>query len=270
MGTEQAAEVLTFDATALARGWLSVALAASKDKARPILYNTIHVEVFGEGVRLVATDSYILLRSWVSKLHSDAPEPGLDEAPTVTMIAHDQYGRGKNLLWHLLNLSQGEDSPAIELDLTVGDTEPDETQAEPSFDGMAKQWVTFQVPDKERLKLPTIDGEYPNWRVLDTDFLAVSTKAIGLAPEIIKRLASLEKTAAVTSLSWVFGGELKAARVSAVNAFPPVTGLVMPQRIDDWGKEPEADEVDMHDIAQEVVDAVNDGALGPDVTATLA
>lgn len=244
-------EPLTFDGAELARGWLSVALAASKDKARPVLNRTVHVEVFAEGVRLISTDSYILLRSWVTTLYSDAPEPGLDEAPEYRVIAHDPHGRGKNLLWHLLNLGRGEEAETIEVDLIVGDTERDDTNAQAAFEGMAKEWVTIAVPDKERLKLPTVEGEFPDWRPLDAAFLAESTEGVALAPEVIKRLADLERTAGTTSLVWMFGGPQRAARVTLPGIFPIITGLVMPQR-GDWGKlddEPEPKEGEQGDLS---------------------
>lgn len=238
-------QVLTFDGAMFARGWLSVVLAASKDKARPILNRTVHVEVYDGGCRLIATDSYILLRSWVPEAHTETPEPALDEAANARVIAHDPFGRGKTLLWHILNLTRGEDAEQFEMDVVVGDTEHDEAQAQAAFEGMAKEWVTFLVPDRERLKLPTIDGEFPDWRPLDQGFAAKSTKTIGLAPEVIKRLSDLERTAGASSLAWTFGGPEKAARLALPGVLPEVTGLV-----------------------DAVVDAVNDGALGPDVTAS--
>lgn len=44
----------------LARAWLSVALASSKDTGRPQLDRTVLVEQYREGLRLVATDSHVL------------------------------------------------------------------------------------------------------------------------------------------------------------------------------------------------------------------
>lgn len=263
---ENAIDPITFDGQQLARGWLSVVIAASKDKARPILSRTVHIEVFDQGVRLISTDSYVLLRAWVTKLYSDAPEPGLDEAPTRTVIAHDPHGRAKNLLWYLLNLSRGEDADPIEVDLIPGDTLRDDTAAQAAFDGMAKEWVTIAVPDKERLKLPTIEGDFPDWRPLDAAFQAEPTDGVALSPEIVKRLADLERTAGTTSLLWRFGGAEKAARVDLPNVFPRIRGLVMPQR-GDWGvvdgDAPQGGDDTMRSVLDAAVDLVNEGAMGP-------
>lgn len=46
-------ETLTFDAGWLARAWLSVAEASSKDTGRPALDRTVCVEFFPDGVRRV-------------------------------------------------------------------------------------------------------------------------------------------------------------------------------------------------------------------------
>lgn len=234
--TKTETATLTFDARNLARGWLSVALAASKDKDRPILNRTVNIEALDTGVRLIATDGYMILHSWVPSIGNEWPltVPDIDEAPAVTAIAQDAHGRAKNLLWHLLNLTADEDAPSIEVDLVVGDTSHDDTNAMPTFAGMSRTWVTIAVPDRERLKLPTIDGEFPAWRPLLDAFTSKTAKTIALAPEIIGRLAQLERTTGKTSLLWEFGGVEKAARVRVHEAEPPVEGLVMPQRVD-WG-----------------------------------
>lgn len=58
-------QTFKFDARTLALGWLATSLASSNDDDRPALYRTVHVECFSTGMRLLATDSYMLLRSWI-------------------------------------------------------------------------------------------------------------------------------------------------------------------------------------------------------------
>src|SRR5687768_16742409 len=112
-----------FDARTLARGWLSVAIASAADKARPVLHRTVSIEAFPEGLRLVATDSFVLLRSWVPNLDHDLdPEPGLDEAPYATAVAMDPHGRAKGFLAHVLKLASDEvyDDDPLEVRVDLG------------------------------------------------------------------------------------------------------------------------------------------------------
>lgn len=98
---------MRFDAPTLARAWLSVAQASSSDKDLVTLDRTVAIEEFPTGVRLVATDRYVLLTAWVPDLgaYYEPREPGLDEAPDRTVITKDSDGRGRGLLGYLTQLA---------------------------------------------------------------------------------------------------------------------------------------------------------------------
>ncbi len=225
-------ESLTFDAGWLARGWLSVAQAAAKDKDRPALSKTVCVEFHGDGVRLIATDSYMLLTAWVPcKDEGDADPPSIDEAPLRTVVAVDDMGRAKGLFHYLLNLTRpdaGGDEAEIPVTLTVGPA-PEITGPALIFDGAGRDCLTIAAEDREALLLDIYEGEYPNWRPVTHGFVGVGTDIVALAPDLVARLAAMAKLHAPSALRWSFGGELKVARVD-VEGRPSITGFVMPVR----------------------------------------
>lgn len=266
---------LTFDAQAIARAWLSVSLAASDDDARPALTG-LHIEFYAEGVRLVATDSYMLLRSWVptgGHGDEDPAEPLLDEAPLATATALDVYDRGAGLMRHMLKLATAKNAPPYDVKVSVG-TDP-RADAEPSFDGMERTYAILDVPDQEVLTLPLYEGEWPNWRHVWAEFRPETTSEINFAPElIVARLGKLGKLHDEGILRWCFGGPERPALIELRPSRPSVAGLVMPVKVHlpDLGPTHEDVTADstssVSDVVDAVVDAVNNGALGPDVTAT--
>lgn len=218
---------MIFDARTLARGWLSVALASADDEERPALHRTVSIEEFGDGVLLAATDSYVLLASWVPRIDREIePAPDPDEAPAVTAVAMDLHGRGRGFLAHVFKLATAKDAPLIEVRLSLGVTEVDDPNRQ-SFSGMEATYVVLEHPDAERIKLQSYEGEYPQWRKLVAGFSAHKTSAIALNPEIVGRLARLGKLHPGAALRWRFGGADKAASID-VDGFPYVSGLVMP------------------------------------------
>lgn len=290
-----------YDARELGRGWLSVAIAASKDKLNPALSRTVSIERFPEGVRLVATDSYILLHTWVSDVdHPDAPAPDFDEAPYARAVAIDPHGRGKGFLAHALAMANADEDDLVEIDMGLGvvDTEEDDGL---TLGGMSARWVILDWPDHERVKLPVYEGEYVNWRPIVLGFQAVTTTAMALSRDIIARLAKLAGVNGEKPIVWHFGGEEKMARLHVHESEPFVEGVCMPvrwnfERNRPWaeveaeekeaaaGEAPPDPDEDLSDedidaawdrgepadvvdtVATEVARQVNAGALGPDVT----
>lgn len=222
---------MIFDAETLARGWLSVAVAASADKDRPQLNKTMSIEQYPGGVRLVATDSYVLLRAWVPSVDGDGdlvPEPSLDESPMATAVAMDPHGRGVGFLAHLLKLATAKGSLPIEVRLMLGVIEPDESDG--MLGGMEARYVVLEQPDVERLKLATYEGGYPHWRKVAGNFGAKTTKAVALSPYVLAKIAKLAKLAG--TVQWHFGGANKMAVIEVAESDPYVCGAAMPVRWD--------------------------------------
>lgn len=218
-----------FEAGSLARSWLSVGIASSADKSRPALDRTVVIETFPEGIRLVATDSYVLLHAFVRDIdHELAPEPGLDEKPIATAVAQDPDGRARGLMAYLNRLANDVDAGAPEVLLRVGAFEVDERS--PSFDGLEAHWVVIEVPDQERLTLQVYDGAFPTWRGLLHHFRGEDTAAIAFGPDVVGRLAQLGKIHKGSELVWRFGGHQRMALFELGHADPAVEGAVMPVR----------------------------------------
>jgi hypothetical protein len=226
-------DTVMFNALHLARGWLSVAIASGSDGNAPALCRTVAIESYPDGVRLVATDSYMLLHAWVPNLADDdedvPPEPELDEAPTLTAVAIDPHGRAKGFLAHLLRLAGEDDVTTIEVALSLGVVSNADAAA-PALEGLEARWVVLEHPDTERLKLPVYDGTFPSWRALYMHFDAEKTESIGLSTDMVGRLSKLGKWWPGCPLVWHFGGEQRAAMVDVHEAENRVSGLVMPVR----------------------------------------
>lgn len=223
-----------FDAATLARGWLSVAIASADDRDRPALRRTVYIELYPEGVRLTATDSYVLLTTFVPNLgHEgfDVDVPDIDEAPVHVAVAIDEHGRGRGLLGHLLGLAGAadkKDAPMPEVRLSLGVMEAADDEARPTFDGFAVPWVVLEHPDHERVKLRTYEGDFPTYRGLIAQHKRKRTDVVALNPDIIGRLAKLGKYHPYAPLEWCFGGADKVAALRIGDHHPMISGLVMP------------------------------------------
>lgn len=219
---------ITLDARTFARAWKSCALASGKDKERPVLDRTVAIESYPSGVRLIATDGYILLHSWVGL--EGAKEPARKSKPKVTVVARDLHGRAVGLASHIINITAEEDAPILDLRLVLGLDDEDEPG---TFSGLDRTVVTLEIPDQERLKLPIVESPYPDWRQLLSGFTPVTTDAIALHAERLERIAKLGKIHAERPIRWKFGGEDRMALLDVVDAEPSVSGCVMPLRMSD-------------------------------------
>ena len=261
---------MIFDARDIARGWLAVALASASDPDRPPFNRTVHIEEHTGGVRLVATDSYVLLTAWVPDHEHDAdPPPELDEAPIASATAMDLDARARGFLAYALKKAKeaekANDEPIpISLRLNVlGAAEPGQ------LTGLEAHSVVMEMPGVERLTLQAYDGPWPAWRAILGGFRSLTTDVMALNPEVVGRLCRVQQWHEGALLGWRFGGEEAAAYVDVLRSMPHVEGIVMPCRWDfdrnapvaegadpaaDEGDEPEPGEWDdLLDQAAEVV-----------------
>lgn len=218
-----------FDALHLSRGWLSVALASSTDKDRPQLHRTVCVEHFDHGVRLVATDSYILLHAWVPELDSDEPEPGRDEIPDAATIAIDSDRRALGFMQYLYALATADDAPRYEVTVHTAKLRAGDGQG--MFDGLAPDGIAIEFPGVEKVTLGAYDGGYPNWRKTLAGFAARKTDAVALNADRIGTLAKLGRLH-TGPLLWRFGGRDQMALLDVGDSDPHVGGAAMPVRWD--------------------------------------
>lgn len=274
---------MRFDAARLALAWLSVRQASSSDANLPTLDRTVALELYDDGVRLLATDRFVLLTAWVPTLGGSEEAPHISVLPTRTVVTKDADQRGKLLLEYGLKLTKlgkpgeelfyGDLVVDLELDVRL----PVEPGADAPLEGLEPTYAVLTMPDRSQEHLPIIVSDYPDWRLLLDDFTAVTTERVGLPLERLARLGALGRWNE-GPLRWTFGGPDKVARIALVpneeygrsrdvkggeyQRRPYVDGLVMPARWILPGEGPQdegEDEVETVPLEEVFDDMATDG-----------
>src|SRR3954452_24959461 len=149
----------------LAKAWQATQIAASDDEARPVLHRTALVEVFdGHGLRMVLTDSYILVRAWVPfDLTGNNLEPDLDEIPDETFVVSDKDQHALGLLKYVNKLYKKEQDEALLPQLIVS-TQSEIIDDQLTFDGMEVETLRIAWQDHEEVVRRLVDEGFPTWR----------------------------------------------------------------------------------------------------------
>lgn len=213
--------VLVLPATTLATAWTNVALAMSRDDSRPVLCS-MAVEVYGaEAVRLVATDSYMLMHSFVS----DGDEVPITVDPLRTLVAYDFDQHALKLMKWLLTPRIRKEQRYVTL--TIGDDDI----------------LTVDVGGATaRLEILTSKGSFvgdvgtdpapvvfPNWRgiVLNEATKPKPTEAVAFSAALLARVCRAK--IGDKALKFEPCGALGPTTFTA-KSDPPLYGLVMPVR----------------------------------------
>lgn len=271
---------MIYPATDLARGWLSVAHASSKDKDLPALNRTLSLEQHTTGLRITATDSYMILTTFVPAVDYDhRDEPGPDEVPDARAVASDAEGRGAGLMAFLVKLAGDyaklhREMPHVVVRLNVRNMTVGGIGGA-QLPGLSPKLVTLEAADLERVDLATYEGEFPPWQgiVEVARGRAEPTKRIALHPERVAALAKVAKVHDGGLVGWTFTGDERPARVEILESEPYVHGAVMPVRWDLWRDAPREDKPaeappdDSEDGAQEAADRIGVEHASPDVPA---
>ena len=239
-----------FDAYELARTWLAVAIAQSDDSSRPVLYRSTLVEWHTDGIRLVSTDSYILLRGWVP--YRDArteTEPKLNRRPAGSVVVTDIDKRAAALFTFLRSETKGQPEGKAEPIDVVLSTRPADPGAQATLDGLSATRFAIEVPAAERLLLGTFDGDFPAWRPLLTEHVPTPTDTLGVGPGAVLRLGQLSKLYGHTPLRLEFAGPHRPVMVSLTDTSARVSGLAMPVR-DHGDDRPPADDAPYPDAVR--------------------
>lgn len=220
-----------FNAWNLARSWASVALAQGEDDGRPVLYRTTLIESFATGIRLLSTDTFVLLKAWVPNVdHPDSLEPLVEELPDDVAICRDLDHRVLGLMKYVQKITKedGLDTP-VTMEFAVG--APSEEAQRNSLEGLAASTVHFRIVEKydESIETPIFEGVFPNWRPLWNGHKWQPAGQIGFGANGILRLGNLSKLWDKAVIQFELGGQVGVAKIriegpSDVN----VTGLVMP------------------------------------------
>lgn len=226
---------LTFDAGLLARGWLAAYLATGNDEAVPALYRSVLVEVYDDGVRLTSSDRIMLLSAWVPVFkdggYLQEEPPGIDVAPNHVSIARDVDLRAKALLGYLRRVAAKaakDELPKPTVDLHVG-VEAEDLGEEVAFPGMELEQVVLDFPGRERVALPTVNSNFPDYRKLLAEHRAKRTDKIVLGVENSVRVGQAAKILG-QHVRYSFSGATGAISVDIGDVAPLVHGIVMPVR----------------------------------------
>jgi hypothetical protein len=222
---------VSVDARTFALTYRAVSIAWSDDKERPALYRTLAMERFPEGVRLVATDGYVLLKGWVPNLDWQYPtEPDVGELPQSTAIISDRRQRGLALAKYVLDLTRDDESDEADVSLSIATV----LSGGGSLDGMAPTRVLLTlngVVTSERLYLPTYEGVFPDWRTLDATHTAVPADEVRFGAMGVLRLGKLADFLGGASIAFRFAGETGAVAIEVEHGSGvDITGLAMPVR----------------------------------------
>lgn len=226
-----------FDAETFARAWLAVCTAASDDNERPLLYRTVAVELWPDGVRLTSLDSYMLWTSWVPKMgrHS-VTEPTMGELPEQEpIVAFDEDYRGQALLKFAYKIVTAKDASPQNIKLALGPAPLEDGQ----FPGTELDAVSLSFPADaaigERVVLATVEGRYPEWRSLITEKPERSTKTVCINPEYLGRIASVKRYWGEAMKFTFTGGPVLLNPLQGLGLAGELIGAVMPVRESERG-----------------------------------
>lgn len=227
MSTDFAVEL---PARPFAAAWLNVSRAAAEADDRPQLHRAVIVELIdNRAVRLISTDSYMLLRSSVRNTLPDGYFDTVedDEAAQRSVTAIDEDHRARALLKYAWKDAKEDLSATIIL--SVESLERDE--APTLMPSLAKLGLSISY-GAERLVLPLFDSEPLNWRPLAVGRESCPTDSVAFTPEFLARLDGLY-TCGETTNTATFGlaGPIGAAAIS-VDVVPDLSGILMPVRVD--------------------------------------
>lgn len=225
---------LAVDAGAAALAWSNAFLAASQEEGRPLLYRTLAVEFFSNGVQFVATDGVLLFRTWVSAWQEDAEWPEDDlfsDDPLIRVVVMD---RDHFALGFIKTLMAATKELAVTLTMAVEEA-PERGEGEPALGDEFSTFVLTLRALGQQLHCRLFEDEFPNWRGLDLG-IPMSERIPGTTLAT-KTLATLGKLKHVTALELDFTGANSRINITSW-ATDTIRGLVMPMRRIEKEKKP--------------------------------
>ena len=251
---------MTVNALTAATAWSNAFLASGNDENRPVLYRTILVEWFDQGVQLVATNGHLLIRTWIPAFGNDVAPPHIDRLPNESCVVMDTKRFAIGFMKAVLMVAE---SGVQEIEFTAGV----EADAQPSLgEEFGPRVLTIGALGQE-LSLRLMQQVYPNWRRLDLGIdSAERVDGIAIAP---RYLATLGRIRGANRIDLDFNGTDRAVRFIA-QPFEIASGLLMPMRRDDAEKAPKADEepeetdLDLPKVGRRTKASGRDAAAGRD------
>lgn len=210
----------------VADAWLPVWCATSNDSQRPILHRTMCVEWFeGNGVRLIATNSYVLLTGWIGVTEHE-PEPHYDAKPDLVTVVPDADKRGLGLIKYAASCAKADKDPDgnyHRTKLAVG--KPRSSRKTPALADELEQQVLVIGYEGETVELPIMEAEFPSWRTLLAGRTAEPVERLAVSPTVLDALAKTGR-----EFTMRFSGEMGGVSIET-HAGTPIRGLYMPMSV---------------------------------------
>lgn len=206
-----------------ATGWINAFLASGTDDERPVLFQTLSLEWFDEGLQIVGCDGTALFRSWVPTevgrkwpLHRREPER--------RVIIMDTEGFGLAFMRSLLRVTNDEAHEHEELTVS---TAPADEGATLSLGAAFTTERLILRACGQRIDLRLMEDKYPDWRKLqlgidDSERVAGFT----IATRLFAMVGKLKGVGAIDVKSL---GDRKAIAFEA-DGDAPVRGLLAAMR----------------------------------------
>lgn len=220
-------DLITMPARVAAIAWLNAFLAASTDEARPVLFQTLSLEWFDDGLHIVGCDGTALFRTWAPEAEGGIwPDPALK--PNRSVVVMDTEGFGIGFMRTLLKVTSDEEREHEKLTIAVAPADEGATLL------LGEEFMGSRLVLRacgQRIDLRIYDGEYVKWRELDfglnkveqVDELRIATRLFAL----------VGKFKGASAVNLAFHGKQKAvAFIARDGEFPnpQVVGLLMPMR----------------------------------------
>lgn len=157
-----AATSVTVNASAAATAWLNAFLATGDDKGRRVLYRTLAIEMYRDGVQFVASDATLLFRTWVPAHDTDAEWPGDYARPLRAVVVMDVDHFAQAFIRTLLSASKELDT--AELSLTIEEA-PEHDGETPLGAEFSAEVLTLRAFGQQ-LHCRLYEDLYVNWRRL--------------------------------------------------------------------------------------------------------
>lgn len=218
-------DTVTISGRRFSRAWAAAIAAASDDVERPALYHRVLVEVFDDGLQLVATDSYWLAKAWCP-FEPDTAAPTVDELPSSAFIVADPDLRVRDLMRYVAKQTKKDDAdhPDIEVTISPGDGyDLDRPTLDPT---LAEPLVVVSIPG-EQITVHESEIGYPTWRKLMTGVPA-PYEHVTVSPSLLSKIGAAVNAAGCLTITFEF--EEIAIRWRADDIGLDLCGLLMPMR----------------------------------------
>lgn len=213
------ATTVTVNASAAATAWLNAFLATGDDVNRPVLYRTLAVELFDDGVQFIATDATMIFRTWVPAQDTDAEWPSNRRPPRRAVVVLD--GDHFALAFIRATLAASKMLESAELSLTV-ESAPEQAGTPPLGSSFSEEVLTLRAFGQQ-LHCRLYDDKFVNWRGLKLgDDHAERVDGMTLAAWMF---ATVGKLRAISEIECTFTGENRRITLRGDRSF---RGLLMP------------------------------------------